>query len=92
MIDSASHTLVMSQLDAILFDLAEFNLDDVEPSDTFWELGLDSYFMLRFCKALESSFGVSISYQEMQQDIQSIGKLICRLAEESKKIETPQAV
>ena len=72
---------VFTRLDDIVFELAEFRLEEIEPTDTFAELGLDSYFMLKFSKALESAFGQTISYQEMVTDITNFGRLLEYLQE-----------
>lgn len=61
--------IVDAKLGSVLYDITELELEDLDRTDTFKELGIDSYITLRFSRALEQEFQVTISYKQLVTEI-----------------------
>ena len=72
---------VRSILRTVLYELTEYELDELDPTDSFAELGIDSYFTMRLSRALESEFQVKITYKQMVSEIVNLAGLTDFLAE-----------
>lgn len=69
-------TIVQEKLGAVLYDLAELELDALDFTDTFKELGIDSYTTLRLSRALELVFQVNVSYKHLISELINLEGLL----------------
>ena len=54
-------------------------LDDLSPTATFVEMGLDSLFLSQVSLSLQSRFGIKITFRQLQQELSTINALAAHL-------------
>ena len=83
--------LVQSKLKSVLLDLSGFDLDELDQSATFLELGFDSLFLIQFSQALKTNFKVKISFRQLIEKIPTPDALVDFLAEKAPDSVLPAA-
>ena len=84
-------SLVQSKLKSVLLDLSGFDLDELDQSATFLELGFDSLFLIQFSQALKTNFKVKISFRQLIEKIPTPEALVGYLAEKAPDSALPAA-
>ncbi len=84
-------SLVQSKLKSVLLDLSGFDLDELDQSATFLELGFDSLFLIQFSQALKTHFKVKISFRQLIEKVPSPNALVAFLAEKASDDVLPAA-
>ena len=72
---------IWSRLDEILSDLAGFELDELDHSVSFLELGFDSLFLIQMSQTLKNEFQVDISFRQLIEQIPTFPMLMTYLDE-----------
>ena len=74
---------VKAKLKALLLDLSGFDLEELDQSATFLELGFDSLFLIQFSQAIKKGFKVKITFRQLIEQIPTPVSLIQHLAEKA---------
>ena len=91
MSSSAKYNSVKGKLKAVLLDLSGFDLDELDQSATFLELGFDSLFLIQFSQAIKKSFNVKVTFRQLIEKIPTPEALISHLAEKASDDVLPSA-
>ncbi len=83
---------IWSRLDEILSDLAGFELDELDHSVSFLELGFDSLFLIQMSQTLKNEFQVDISFRQLIEQIPTFPMLMTYLDENAKAEIVPESV
>ncbi len=62
-------------LKAMFHDLSGVEIDDIDDSATFLELGLDSLFLTQASQAIQGKYGVTVAFRQMLDDLSTIETL-----------------
>ncbi|MEZ4664846.1 MAG: acyl carrier protein [Caldilineaceae bacterium] len=54
---------------SILLELSGFNLDELDKSVTFLELGFDSLFLIQFSQVLKKKLNLKVSFRQLIEEI-----------------------
>lgn len=84
-------SLVQSRLKSVLLDLSGFDLDELDQTATFLELGFDSLFLIQFSQALKTNFKVKISFRQLIEKVPTPEALVSFLAEKASDDVLPDA-
>ena len=66
---------ILAVLTAQFQDLSGTDLSEVGPTATFIEMGLDSLFLGQALQAIETRFGVRISFRQLMEEITTLSEL-----------------
>ena len=69
---SARYPLIEGEVKAVLKNLSGRNLDGIDTSATFFDLGFDSLLLTQASQSLRQKFGVKISFRQLLEDLVSI--------------------
>ena len=78
---STRYPQIESEVKAVLKNLSGRNLDGIDTSATFFDLGFDSLLLTQASQSLRQKFGVKISFRQLLEDLVSIGTLSSYLDE-----------
>lgn len=67
---------VRSALAKVLRDASGFELDELNPSGTFLELGFDSLFLIQFSQRIKSALGVKVTFRQLIEEVPTIDSLL----------------
>lgn len=81
---SARQTAIWHKLDELLSDLAGFELDELDHSASFLELGFDSLFLIQMSQSLKNDFRVNISFRQLIEEIPTFPMLLGYLDENAE--------
>ena len=81
MSSSAKLESVKAKLKSLLLDLSGFDLDELDQSATFLELGFDSLFLIQFSQSIKKGFKVKVTFRQLIEQIPTPTALIEHLAE-----------
>ena len=70
---------IRGKLKSVLLDLSGFDLDELDQSATFFELGFDSLFLIQFSQAIKVHFKVKVSFRQLIEQIPSPEALVQHL-------------
>lgn len=84
-------SLVQTKLRSVLLDLSGFDLNELDQSATFLELGFDSLFLIQFSQALKTHFKVKISFRQLIEKVPTPEALVAFLAEKAPDDVLPAA-
>ena len=59
---------ILSSLREILLDLSGFDLQELDASASFLELGFDSLFLIQFSSSIKNDLGVQVSFRQMIEE------------------------
>ncbi|MCB0138515.1 MAG: aminotransferase class III-fold pyridoxal phosphate-dependent enzyme, partial [Caldilineaceae bacterium] len=82
---------VEAAVKAILLELSGFNLDELDKSVTFLELGFDSLFLIQFSQALKKKLNLKISFRQLIEEIGNFSGLITYVAQKAEDSVLPAA-
>ena len=82
---------VKAKLKSLLLDLSGFDLEELDQSATFLELGFDSLFLIQFSQAIKKGFKVKVSFRQLIEQIPTPTALIQHLAEKASDDVLPAA-
>lgn len=68
----------------ILRDASGFDLEELNPSGTFLELGFDSLFLIQFSQRIKSAMGVKITFRQLIEEVPTIDSLLAYLEKNGK--------
>ena len=91
MSSSAKLESVKAKLTSLLLDLSGFDLDELDQSATFLELGFDSLFLIQFSQSIKKGFKVKVSFRQLIEQIPTPTALIQFLAEKATDDVLPAA-
>ena len=92
MSSSAKLDSVKAKLKSLLLDLSGFDLDELDQSATFLELGFDSLFLIQFSQSIKKGFKVKVSFRQLIEQIPTPNALIQYLGEKASDDVLPSAV
>jgi iturin family lipopeptide synthetase A len=69
---SARYPLIEGEVKAVLKNLSGRNLDGIDTSATFFDLGFDSLLLTQASQSFRQKFGVKISFRQLLEDLVSI--------------------
>jgi glutamate-1-semialdehyde aminotransferase/acyl carrier protein len=73
-----------ASLAKILREASGFDLDELNPSGTFLELGFDSLFLIQFSQRIKSALGVKITFRQLIEEVPTIDALLAYLEKNGK--------
>lgn len=91
MITDARQEQVLSLLGETLLDLSGFELDELDMSASFLELGFDSLFLIQFSQEIKNNFKVNISFRELIEGVPNFPALVEHIANEAPVDVLPTA-
>ncbi|MBL8892545.1 MAG: aminotransferase class III-fold pyridoxal phosphate-dependent enzyme [Planctomycetaceae bacterium] len=68
----------------ILREASGFDLEELNPSATFLELGFDSLFLIQFSQRIKSATGVKITFRQLIEEMPNIDSLLAYLEKNGK--------
>lgn len=71
-------------LTKILREASGFDLEELNPSATFLELGFDSLFLIQFSQRIKSATGVKITFRQLIEEMPNIDSLLAYLDKNGK--------
>lgn len=74
---------VQAKLTSVLLDLSGLDLNELDQSATFLELGFDSLFLIQFSQAIKTNFKVKVSFRQLIEQIPSPEALVNHLSEKA---------
>jgi len=78
---SARYPLIEAEVKGVLKNLSGRDLDGIDTSATFFDLGFDSLLLTQASQSLRQKFGVKISFRQLLEDLISIATLSAYLDE-----------
>ena len=72
----------------ILREKSGFELEELDRSATFLELGFDSLFLIQFSHELRNRFAATVTFRELIEDVSTIDALLEHLARTAKGADT----
>jgi natural product biosynthesis luciferase-like monooxygenase protein len=88
---SSRYPRIEGEVKAVLKNLSGRNLEGIDPSATFFDLGFDSLLLTQASQSLRQKFGVKISFRQLLEDLVSIAAVSSYLDEKvpSDKMVAP---
>lgn len=80
-----------TSLAKILREASGFDLEELNPSGTFLELGFDSLFLIQFSQRIKSALGVRITFRQLIEEVPTIDSLLAYLEKNGKWSAAPAA-
>ena len=77
---SMKHTLLLSRIASVLADAADVDLTPAQADHTFLELGLDSLLLTQVALTLKKSFGVPVTFRQLNESLTTPAALADYLA------------
>lgn len=68
----------------ILREASGFDLEELNPSATFLELGFDSLFLIQFSQRIKAATGVKITFRQLIEEMPNIDSLLAYLEKNGK--------
>jgi iturin family lipopeptide synthetase A len=78
---SARYPVIEAEVKAVLKNLSGRNLDGIDTSATFFDLGFDSLLLTQASQSFRQKFGVKISFRQLLEDLVSIAAVSAYLDE-----------
>ena len=73
--------LLLPRLQTLFAEMSGMDVADLTPTTSFLELGFDSLFLTQVSTTIKKSFGVTVSFRELFEDLSTLALLAARLAE-----------
>ena len=70
------HARVQDKLRTVLLDLSGLDINELDNSASFMELGFDSLFLIQFSQAIKTNFKVKISFRQLIEDVSTPTALV----------------
>jgi len=82
---------LLPRLQSLFADLSGMDVADLTPTTPFLELGFDSLFLTQVSTAIKKTFGATITFRELFEDLSTLASLAARLADTLPPPEQEQA-
>ncbi len=82
---------LLGRVRELIEDASGFELENMEPNDSFIDLGLDSLLLTQLATTLKKSFGVAITFRQLNEDLASPAAVVDRILAELPPEEAPAA-
>src|SRR5476651_1404637 len=79
---SARYPLIEAEVKSVLKNLSGRNLDAIDTSATFFDLGFDSLLLTQASQSFRQKFGVKITFRQLLEDLVSIAAVSAYLDEQ----------
>ncbi|GJL53391.1 MAG: hypothetical protein NPIRA02_05230 [Nitrospirales bacterium] len=79
LVGNPRHRYLFSAIKTLLFDLSGADLDELDRSSTFLELGFDSLFLIQMSTAMNVELGIDISFRQLIEEIDTFERLLSYL-------------
>lgn len=75
MFSSNRKSQLVSRLKGLFEDVSGFEMADVNPGDTFLDIGLDSLTLTQVALQVQQAFGIKVTFRQLMQDYQCLDAL-----------------
>ncbi|ETW98427.1 MAG: hypothetical protein ETSY1_18755 [Candidatus Entotheonella factor] len=73
--DHHRRSRILSMLHPVLAELSGFEVDDLDPSSTFLEMGFESLMLIQFSQSIQRTFDIKVSFRQLIEQIETLDGL-----------------